>query len=167
MSDDMVAAMKDNGGVIQINFGSGFLTAEADAYRTASRQAFMRFRAENELADDDPAVAGFAARYRAENPYPFATLDDVLDHIDRVVELAGIDHVGLGSDYDGVGDSLPEGLKDVSTYPNLAAGLQARGYSEGDVARILGGNIMRVWRAVEAHAANSGHPPQCRQAPAA
>jgi membrane dipeptidase len=164
MSDEMVVAMKDNGGVVQINFGSGFLTAAASAYRTDSRTAFVAFRAESDLADDDPAIMEFGAKYRLEHPYPYANLDDVLDHIDRVVDLAGIDHVGLGSDYDGVGDSLPEGLKDVSSYPNLAAGLQARGYRDEDIEKILGGNIMRVWGAVEAHAAASGYPPLCRQA---
>jgi membrane dipeptidase len=163
MSDEMVAALKNNGGVIQINYGSGFLTAAARDYANQSQQAFMRFRAESTLADDDPAVVGFARNYRMEHPYPYAALDDVLDHIDRAVELAGIDHVGIGSDYDGVGDSLPVGLKDVSSYPALAAGLQTRGYSEADIAKILGGNIMRVWREVEAHAAARGYPPSCRQ----
>ena len=78
------------------------------------------------------------------------------------MELAGIDHVGLGSDYDGVGDSLPVGLKDVSTYPNLVAGLLRRGYDEEEVGKILGGNLMRVWREVEAYASAAGYPPTCR-----
>ena len=69
-----------------------------------------------------------------------------------MVNLVGIDHVGLGSDYDGVGDSLPTGLKDVSTYPNLIEGLLERGYSEEEVVKILGGNLLRVWREVEAAA---------------
>ena len=76
----------------------------------------------------------------------------MLDHIDHVVELVGIDHVGIGSDYDGVGDSLPEGLKDVSSYPNLVLGLLDRGYSEADIENILGANLLRVWSAVEAFA---------------
>jgi membrane dipeptidase len=88
-------------------------------------------------------------------------VDDVLDHIDRAVELAGIDHVGIGSDYDGVGDSLPVGLKDVSEYPNLVAGLLERGYNEASIAKILGGNLMRVWREVEAYAAAAGTPVSC------
>ena len=77
----------------------------------------------------------------------------MLDHIDHVVELIGIDHVGIGSDYDGVGDSLPEGLKDVSTYPNLVQGLMDRDYSEADIKKILSGNFLRVWQAVEDYAA--------------
>ena len=82
-------------------------------------------------------------------PYPYASLDDVLDHFDHIVALAGIDHVGIGSDYDGVGDSLPEGLKDVAAYPNLIAGLLKRGYSEADIRKILGENTLRVWSDVE------------------
>jgi membrane dipeptidase len=84
---------------------------------------------------------------------PYASLDDVLDHFDHVVALAGVDHVGIGSDYDGVGDSLPTGLKDVSAYPNLVEGLLRRGYSEADVRKILGENLLRVWQAVEDYAA--------------
>jgi membrane dipeptidase len=87
-----------------------------------------------------------------ENEYPFATLDEVLDHFDRVVRLVGINHVGIGSDYDGVGDTLPIGLKDVSSYPNLIQGLLERGYSQKDIEKILGGNLMRVWRQVEEYA---------------
>jgi membrane dipeptidase len=83
-------------------------------------------------------------------PFPFATLNDVLDHYEHVVSLVGVDHVGIGSDFDGVGDSLPVGLKDVSSYPALINGLLGRGFSEQDVRKILGGNLLRVWRAIEA-----------------
>ena len=91
----------------------------------------------------------FTLDYRAERPFPFAGLDDVLDHFDHVVKLVGIDHVGIGSDYDGVGDSLPVGLKDVSAFPALVAGLLQRGYSDEHIALILGGNLLRVWQQVE------------------
>ncbi len=76
----------------------------------------------------------------------------MLDHIDHVVKLIGIEHVGIGSDYDGVGDSLPVGLKDVSSYPNLVQGLLDRGYSDADIKKILGENMLRVWRQAEAFA---------------
>jgi membrane dipeptidase len=76
----------------------------------------------------------------------------VADHIQRAVKIAGIDHVGIGSDYDGVGDSLPEGLKDVSGYPALIAELLRRGMSEADIARIMSGNVLRVMEQVEAKA---------------
>ena len=77
---------------------------------------------------------------------------DVADHIDRVVSLTSIRHVGIGSDYDGVGDTLPTGLKNASTYPNLIQELQKRGYSTSDIQLILGGNLARVWREVEEYA---------------
>ena len=73
----------------------------------------------------------------------------MLDHFDHVVALTGIDHVGIGSDFDGVGDSLPTGLKDVSQYPNLIEGFLERGYSEDDIRKILGGNLLRVWSEIE------------------
>jgi membrane dipeptidase len=155
MDDDLIRALARNGGVVQINFGSAFLTAE-------SNKAFMRywdaqeaFIEEHGYADDSPEVDAFEKQYKAENPIPLATLDDVLDHIDHVVAIAGIDHVGIGSDFDGVGDSLPEGLKDVSDYPGLVAGLLNRGYSLPDIEKICGANVMRVWRDVESRAAGS------------
>lgn len=163
MTDEMVTALGKNGGVIQINFGSSFLSATTRAYATAAQQAVATFKDAQHLADDDPRLLEFIENYRVENPYPFAAVTNVLDHIDRVVELTGINHVGLGSDYDGVGDSLPNGLKDVSEYPNLVAGLLQRGYRDEDIEKILGGNIMRVWAEVEAYASATGNPPQCRQ----
>ena len=162
MSDEMVAALGAAGGVVQINFGSGFLTRAAQDYRTASTKAALAHAFNNQLPEDDPRIADFLNSYRQEHPYPYATVDDVLDHIDRAVDLAGIDAVGLGSDYDGVGDSLPVGLKDASTYPNLIAGLLQRGHSEVDIEKILGGNTMRVWRAAEEYAARHGNAPDCR-----
>jgi len=161
MSDEMVAALARKGGVIQINFGSSFLHQPAQDYGTARSAAMREYQAANNLADDDPALRAHFESYTAEHPYPYATVDTVLDHIDRAVEIAGIDAVGLGSDFDGVGDSLPVGLKDVSMYPNLIEGLLERGYSEEDIAKILGGNTLRVWRAVEAHAASKGTALKC------
>ena len=145
MDDDMIKALAKNGGVVQINFGSSFVTQMANQYgalrKAAAKQAGV--------ADDET----FELQFRKQNPYPFATLDTVLDHIDHVVKLVGIDYVGIGSDYDGVGDSLPIGLKDVASYPNLIEGLLKRGYSEADIEKILSGNLLRVWREVEAYAA--------------
>jgi membrane dipeptidase len=162
MSDDMVKTLGAANGVIQINFGTNFLTEAAQIYSKQRREVVMAYIASEGLAQDDPAVKAFAEQYKKDNPYPYATIEDVLDHIDRVVALAGIDSVGIGSDYDGVGDSLPLGLKDVSTYPNLIDGLLGRGYSEADIAKVLGGNALRVWRAVEAYAASQGTAKQCR-----
>ena len=164
MSDEMVVAMAQNGGVIQINFGSSFVTKAARDYGTQRTSAARAFQAANHLPDNDPALLKFFADYVKDNPYPFAELSDVLDHIDRVVEIAGIDAVGIGSDYDGVGDSLPNSLKDVSSFPNLIAGLLQRGYSEADIAKILGGNIMRVWGEVEDYAKAQGTEVLCADA---
>ena len=91
----------------------------------------------------------FRERYAQEFPYPYATLDETLDHFDHVRDLVGINYVGIGSDYDGVGDSLPIGLKDVSSYPTLVNVLLDRGYNDEDIVKILGGNLMRAWREVE------------------
>ena len=102
--------------------------------------------------EDSPKLENFEENYRKEVPYPYSTLDEVLDHIDHVVKLIGVDHVGIGSDYDGVGDSLPIGLKDVASFPNLVQGLLDRGYSRTDIEKILSGNLLRVWQQVEEYA---------------
>lgn len=153
MSDEMVAAMKENGGVVQVNFGSAFLREDAYKQGTAYWNARGAHMAEHELEGGSEEMAAWEEAYWAGKTKLYADVTDVADHIDRVVELAGIDHVGLGSDFDGVGDSLPAGLKDVSQYPNLIAVLLERGYSEQDIEKICGGNLMRVWREVERLAA--------------
>jgi membrane dipeptidase len=152
MSDDMIKALAKNGGVIQINFGSSFITQKAIEYGKVRKTAIKVFSAENNVEEESEAVEAFKADYRIKHPYPFASLSDVIDHFDHVVKLVGIDYVGIGSDYDGVGDSLPNNLKDVASYPNLIEGLLKRGYTEEDIAKILSGNVLRVWKAVEAYA---------------
>jgi len=152
-SDEIIEAIGNNGGVVMINFGSAFLTTEANEWQAKFSEARASLMEQLGTTDSDHSrVAAFSEDYREQNPYPYADVADVADHVERVIELAGIDHVGLGSDYDGVGDSLPEGLKDASTYPNLIAELLRRGHSEEDIRKILGGNAMRVWREVEAFA---------------
>lgn len=156
MSDEMIAALADNGGVIQINFGSSFISQTTRDYTNAMSVARRQYLDENPDLVEGEIYRSFAKTYAEEHgPMPLATLDDVLDHFDRVVELAGVDHVGIGSDYDGVGDSLPIGLKDVASYPNLVKGLLDRGYGEDDIVKILGENLLRVWQAVEDYAARS------------
>ena len=149
LSDDLVRKIGENGGVVMINYGSSFLTAEANTYsgpRDEAREAQEKTLGRAMTGEERNA---FNDAWREAHPYPYAGLDDVLDHIDRAVELAGIDHVGLGTDYDGVGDSLPEGLKDVSSYPVLIDGLLLRGYDETAIEKILGLNALRVWEEVE------------------
>lgn len=149
MSDEMVKALAANGGVIMINFGSSFISSSARSWGD-------RFNATvKEQGISDAQRDDFERTYRQQNPYPFASLDMVLDHIDYVKALVGIDHIGIGSDFDGVGDSLPKDLKDVSAYPKLIQGLLDRGYTEKEIGKILSGNFMRVWRKVEEIASQS------------
>ncbi len=149
LSDELVKKIGENGGVVMINYGSAFLNEAANGYgkpRDAAREVEEK-RLGRAMSDDEREA--FNAAWLGDHPYPFATLDQVLDHIDRTVGLAGIDHVGLGTDYDGVGDSLPVDLKDVSSYPVLIDGLLARDYDEAAIEKILGANALRVWEGVE------------------
>jgi membrane dipeptidase len=159
MSDEMITALAEHGGVIQINFGSGFLSSE---YRAAEQHADTQLRALlDEHGTDEHAPAGreLIEAFEAANPLPRVDVGMVADHIDHVVGLVGVNFVGFGSDFDGVGDSLPIGLEDVSMYPNLIAELLERGYGEADIEKICSGNVLRVWQAVEEHgAAHRGGP---------
>jgi membrane dipeptidase len=155
IDDDMIVRLAANGGVVMINYGSSFLTQAANEYSSARGDAFDAYSEEHGIEQTDETRKAFnAAHEKTHGPFPFATLEQTLDHFDHVVNLTSIDHVGIGSDYDGVGDSLPLGLKDVSSYPNLVEGLLRRGYSEEDIRKILGGNLLRVWREVESVAAS-------------
>ena len=143
MSDKMIKALAKKGGVIMINFGSSFITKTSREYSDKYFKAVQAYQKTQNLQDNDPKLEAFKEAYKKKFPYPFADVTDVADHIARVIKIAGIDHVGIGSDYDGVGDSLPTNLKDVSTYPNLIAELLKRGYKEKHIEKILGGNILR------------------------
>ena len=155
MSDDMIKALAANGGLIMINFGSTFLTQAAREWHAAMSTARDAWTEESGFHEDSPEASEWQKQYRKKSPFPFATVSDLADHFDHVIALVGVEYVGIGSDYDGVGDSLPEGLKDVSSYPALVLEFLRRGYAREDIEAILGGNLMRVWRAVEAHAASS------------
>jgi len=156
MSDEMIVALAENGGVIQINFGSTFVNQVARDYGDALMAAGKLYLQDHPELTEAFLYRNYREIYEVEHgPMPFASLDDVLDHFDHVVKLTSIDNVGIGSDFDGVGDSLPTGLKDVSHYPNLIEGLLQRGYSEEDIRKILGENLLRVWAAVEAYAATT------------
>ncbi|MEL7386038.1 MAG: dipeptidase [Pseudomonadota bacterium] len=152
MNDEMIKKLGENGGVVMINFGSSFVSKQAGQWRTGLTNA-KKALIEKE-GEDSPKLANFEEEYRKTVPYPYSTLDEVLDHIDHVVELVGIEHVGIGSDYDGVGDSLPIGLKDVASFPNLVQGLLDRDYTRADIEKILSGNVLRVWQQVETYAAS-------------
>ena len=152
MGDAEIKRLKDNGGVIQINYGSSFITQASLEKGEENRERIMAYAKENKLKRGDEVLTTFAKKINAKNPV-YADISDVVDHFDRVVALAGINHVGIGSDYDGVGDSLPYGLKDVASYPNLIFHLLKRGYSEEDIEKICYKNVWRVWSAVEQAAA--------------
>ena len=149
MNDEMIRRMAQNGGVIQINFGTDFLDGALSAQNDHKREELRALLAKEGLEYDSPDAAPLIEQFRKDNPTLFADVQLVADHIGHVVELAGIDHVGLGSDFDGVGDSLPTGLKDVSQYPNLVYELLRRGYSEEDIAKVCYKNVWRVWQEVE------------------
>lgn len=146
MSDEMVELLAENDGVIMINYGSSFLRGEYDAIGDSISAAL---RDEMRSAGLEPgtreAAQWFEERRKAN---PIGTIEDVVMHIKHVVHLVGVDHVGLGSDFDGV-FALPSGLQDVSTYPDLVYELLKEGYSDDEIRKILGENALRVWAAVE------------------
>ncbi|MFZ5972286.1 MAG: dipeptidase [Bacteroidota bacterium] len=148
MSDDMIKVLAQNGGVIQINFGSTFLDSAVRAKNEENRSKLRALLAAQQLKMSDSLAKPIIEQFQKDNPSLFADVETVANHIDHVVQLAGIDHVGLGSDYDGVGDSLPTGLKDVSQYPNLIYVLLKRGYTEEDIEKICYKNVFRVWNKV-------------------
>jgi membrane dipeptidase len=152
MSDEMIKALADKGGVIQINFGSSFLTQEARLWYDEMDDVREAFLEDNGFDEDGEEAELFEKTYREAHPFPFATMDDLAAVFQHVIDLVGVGHVGIGSDFDGVGDSLPVGMKDVSDYPGLIEALLRLEYSIEDIAKIMGGNLMRVWRASETHA---------------
>lgn len=146
MSDDMIKALAKNGGVIQINFGASFLDSAVRANKVMVDSVRKTLVAKN-LMSRDPEGITIIEQFGKHKDF-FSDVERVADHIDHVKALVGIDHVGIGSDFDGVGDSLPEGLKDVSMYPNLIYVLLKRGYTDADIQKICSGNIFRVWNKV-------------------
>lgn len=153
MTDDMIRALSKNGGVIDINFYSAFLSPQ---FREAQAKVLPQAEAEVKAARAELAKEGKRLTYAEENgiqrkyekELPVPSYTEIADHIDHAVKVGGVDHVGLGSDFDGV-DSIPRGMEDASQLPNLVRELARRGYSEQDLIKILGGNLLRVMRQVE------------------
>ena len=148
MTDDMLRALARNGGVVGINFGSGFLNQKSAEALKKSISTLAA--AEPDLAGkalDDYARQQYMKDFQSGSTESPASLDDLVANIGRAVKVAGIDHVGIKSDYDRM-SSVPVGLEDVSHMPNLTAALLKRGYSEADIEKILGGNFLRVIREV-------------------
>jgi membrane dipeptidase len=152
MSDDMIQKLGKNGGVIMVNFGSTFLDKEVVEYRKSLEKEIMALLKSKGLTPKDHDAEAVIDAFYTNHPKAFADVNKVVDHIDHIVKLAGIDHVGFGSDFDGVGNSLPTGLKDVSDYPNIIEEMLRRGYSDSDIEKICSGNLFRVWNAVLGYA---------------
>jgi membrane dipeptidase len=147
VTDDMLRALAKNGGVIGINFGEGFISQKD----VAALQSAITANSSAPPQMDGKILDEYANKeFRkdlADMKTGLATISDVADHVDHIVKVAGIDHVGIGSDFDGI-TSPPEGLADISKMPSLVAELLKRGYSEPDIKKILGGNYLRVIREV-------------------
>lgn len=156
ISDDIAKAVATKGGVVQIPFGTAFIDPASAADTQAHFRAINDFDRNNAVlkAQGQPPKdrAAFDKAWGAAHPPRTSTLAQVLDQIDYGVELLGIDHVGIGSDFDGVDGELPAELKTVADFPHLVAGLQARGYKDADIRKLLGGNLLRAWSAIEAGA---------------
>ena len=153
MTDDMVRALAKNGGVMDINFYSGFLDpAYRDAHQKIEKEENAEVEAARRRYEQEGKRFGYAEEVTIEHKYesqlPTPSYQRIADHVDHAVQVAGVDHVGLGSDFDGI-NSAPRGMEDVSKLPDLVRELARRGYSEEDLTKILGGNVLRVMRQVE------------------
>jgi len=148
--DSVLSQMPEDGGVVMVTFVPGFVNEQVRAWSAARAAEDARLKSLNPGAPQ--AVTDGLAAWTAAHPIPRATIDDVVAHIQHVRDVAGIDHVGLGGDFDGV-DALPDGLEGVNTYPRILARLMADGGSEADTRKLAGENVLRVMRAAEAVAA--------------
>jgi membrane dipeptidase len=144
--DDVLRMTAEKGGVVMVNFYSGFVVPSAAELSKKSMPLIRELRAKH--GRDTAAIRAEMRAWSLKNPMDPGTIHVVLDHIDHIAKVAGVDHVGIGSDFDGV-DKLPAQLEDVSTYPRITQGLLDRGYSEPDIHKILGGNLLRVMREAE------------------
>ena len=143
--DDVLELVKKNGGVVMVNFYSGFITPEG---ARLTRDMFQVGRDLKEKYPDEKEFQAAMEQYRQEHPIPTGSVHDVVDHIEHIIQVAGVDHVGLGSDFDGI-NSTPKQLEDVSCYPYITQELLNRGHSKEDIQKVLGLNILRVMREAE------------------
>jgi membrane dipeptidase len=153
----VLARLKTNGGIVMQVLLPDYVSEEVRQWEAA--KAAEEARSSTLFKGDPAGAAGAVADWIAAHPRPHATIAQVADHIDHIREIAGIDHIGIGGDFDGM-DSVVDGLGDVSTYPALFAELARRGYSQQDLEKIASRNLIRVFRATEAVAkAKSGESP--------
>lgn len=149
MSDEMIKVLAKNGGVIQLAFASFFLRNDIYQQYTNGEETIREYLKQNKIKPGSEAEWKYQEEYWKKNPFSSATVKDVANHIDHIKNLVGVDYVGLGSDFNGTGGLLPVDLNDVSKYPNLVYELLVRGYSDEEIQKILGGNLLRVWKQVE------------------
>ena len=143
--DEILKLLPKNGGVIMVTFVPGFISPKVNDWNRQQTAEQDRLKAIN---PDAAAVRAGVDKWTAANPAPAATIAEVADHIDHIRKVAGIDHIGIGSDFDGITQTVKD-LDDVSKYPLLTAELLKRGYADGDIRKILGENVMRVLREAE------------------
>lgn len=149
MNDEMIKVLAKNGGVIQIAFASFFLRNDIYQQYTNGEERIKEYLKQKNIKSGTEAAWKYEENYWRENPLPLATVKDVANQIDHIKNLVGIDYVGLGSDFNGVGGLLPVGLENVSKYPNLVYELLLRGYTHMEIKKVLGENLLRVWKQVE------------------
>lgn len=147
--DDILRELKNNGGVVMVNFYSGFVVPEG---ARAMKEMFAAWRDFSAKIPNEAERKAAMVKWRSERPFPAGTIHHLVDHINHIAKVAGVDHVGLGSDFDGV-TTLPAQLEDVACYPRITQELLNRGYSDADVRKVLGENVLRVMEKVEAVAA--------------
>ncbi|HJZ91685.1 MAG TPA: dipeptidase, partial [Gemmataceae bacterium] len=143
--DDVLKLMPKNGGVVMVNFYSGFVVPEAARQRKGMFDVLRDLKAKY---PDEKELRVALEQWRKDHPIPRGSIHDVVDHIEHIIKVAGIDHVGLGSDFDGI-DSTPEQLEDVSKYPLITQELLNRGHTKEEIVKVLGTNLMRVFKEVE------------------
>jgi len=144
--DNVLQLLAKNGGIVMVTFVPGFLSPKVTAWNALETAETARLL--QQFPADEAARKTGLETWRKANPAPRATVADAANHIDHIRKVAGIDHIGLGGDFDGI-TSVPEGLEDVSKYPALTAELLRRGYKDDEVKKILGLNILRVMKAAE------------------
>ncbi len=149
ISDDMIIELAKNGGVVQVAFAGFFLREDINKNYLRGEEEIKEHLKNFNITPGSDSAWQYESQYWKENPVGKATVEDVANHIDHIVKLVGVDYVGIGSDFNGVGEHLPAGLEDASKYPNLIFELLKRGYSEEDIKKIFGGNLIRVWKKVE------------------
>jgi membrane dipeptidase len=143
--DDVLATLRKHDGVVMVNFYPGFIVPEAVRLR---RDVFQVMREYQKKYPDEREFRAAFGQWRKEHPIPTGSVHTVVDHIEHIIKVAGVDRVGLGSDFDGI-NSVPKQLEDVSCYPYITQELLNRGHGKEDILKILGGNLLRVLRRTE------------------